>query len=123
MNFLATLLSCSALLFILPPLAPVEWQGEKTYDFGDIRQGEPVVYEFKYTNTGTAPLVIDNVRVACGCTTPDWEETPLPTDSTGIIRVEYDARDEGYFRKYIKVYFNGYRKAEKLYIEGYVEPN
>lgn len=123
MNFLATLLSFSALLFILPPLAPVEWQGEMTYDFGDIRQGEPVVYEFMYTNTGTAPLLIDNVRVACGCTTPYWEEAPLAPDSTGIIRVEYDARDEGYFRKYIKVYFNGYRKAEKLHIEGYVEPN
>lgn len=99
----------------------VEWLGDTTYDFGDIAHKESVVHEFEFRNQSSAPLTIDNVRTSCGCTVPDWSEAPILPDSTSTIRVEYDARDTGWFRKYIKVYFNSQRKAEKLYIEGYVE--
>ncbi|NJO86715.1 MAG: DUF1573 domain-containing protein [Lewinella sp.] len=99
---------------------PVEWLGETTYDFGDIQAGKPVVFSFEYRNTGSEPLVIDNVRTGCGCTTSEWEEAPVAPGATAKLVVEYDARSVGYFRKYLKVYFRGHRGAEWLWIEGFV---
>lgn len=97
------------------------WLSEQSHDFGDIKQHEPVTHDFVFRNTGTEPLIIDNVRASCGCTAPEWSAAPVPPDSTGTIQLEYDARDAGYFRKSVKVYFRGIRKAERLYIEGYTE--
>ena len=37
---------------------------ETTHDFGKIPQGKPVTYEFKFTNVGTAPIVISQAPVA-----------------------------------------------------------
>lgn len=102
------------------PLAPVEWEGELIYDFGDIEHDKSVEVIFSFRNLGIDSLHIDNVRTSCGCTTPNWAELAVPPDSIGYIHVEYDAEDVGFFSKSIKVFFNGYRKAEKLKIEGYV---
>lgn len=115
-----------SLILILPTLhtaadVKVEWLSETSHDFGDILHQQPVQYDFSFKNISNEPLTIDNVRTTCGCTVPNWKEAPILPDSTGIISVEYDARDEGYFKKRIKVYFQGQRKAEKLWIEGYVE--
>lgn len=112
-------------LFLLPTLhsidSKVEWLTPTSYDFGDIIHKQPVRHDFSFKNITDAPLTVDNVRTTCGCTVPDWSEAPVLPDSTGIISVEYDARDEGYFKKQIKVYFSSQRKAEKLMVEGYVE--
>lgn len=108
-----------SLLFVSP--SKVEWSGPLEHDFGDITHREPVEHDFAFKNISGEDLIIDNVRTSCGCTVPDWDETPIPADSIGHIKVQFDARDVGYFRKKIKVYFDGQRKAEKLYIEGFVE--
>ncbi len=99
---------------------PITWIGPTEHDFGDLAPLKPVVHTFRFRNVSGSPLVIDNVRPACGCTTPDWTTRPVLPDSTAEIRIEYDARDKGYFRKSIKVYVSGQRKAEKLWIEGFV---
>ena len=99
----------------------VIWESPMEYDFGDINYKKPVQYDFVFKNISGEDLIIDNVRTTCGCTVPDWKETPIAPDSIGHIKVRFDARNLGYFRKKIKVYFDGQRKAEKLYIEGYVE--
>lgn len=104
-----------------PPYAPIEWQQEAIHDFGDLEQGREVKTVFVFKNTGTDSLYIDNVRTACGCTSPEWEDVSVAPGAMGEIAIIYDAADEGYFDKWIKVYFNGFRKAEKLRIEGYVE--
>jgi hypothetical protein len=104
-----------------PPQAPVEWQESTVLDLGDLPRDQAATTAFTFRNTGKEALYIDNVRVACGCTSPDWQDLAVEPDSIGTIQLEYDASDPGYFRKWVKVYFRGYRKAEKLWIEGYVE--
>lgn len=112
-------------LFLIFPLSlatiQVEWIGPTEHDFGDIVKGEPVRHAFVFRNEGNDPLVIDNVRTTCGCTTPGWPREAIAQDSTGTIEVEYSARTAGAFHKLVKVYFKGRRKAEKLYISGFVE--
>ena len=96
------------------PAAAVEWIDLTTYDFGDILKGTPVEANFRFRNTGDEALIIDNVRPSCGCTTPDWPHVVI----RGPTRI--GAGTPGPFQKLIKVYFKGQRRAEKLYVEGYV---
>ncbi|PHN02847.1 DUF1573 domain-containing protein [Flavilitoribacter nigricans] len=98
----------------------VDWLSPTEHDFGDIVFKEPVHHTFRFKNVSDAPIVIDNIRPSCGCTAVDWEETVIEPDSTGLINASYDAHLKGYFRKSMKVYFHGQRKAEKLWLEGYV---
>ncbi len=105
------------------PASKVEWLGATTHDFGDVQRHQPVRHDFHFRNLSGAPIIIDNVRTSCGCTVPDWDKAAVPPDSTGIISVEYDARDPGYFLKKVKVYFHGQRRAEVLYVEGDVVGN
>ncbi|MCF8243679.1 MAG: DUF1573 domain-containing protein [Saprospiraceae bacterium] len=98
-----------------------EWVTPTTHDFGDLELSVPAPHEFKFKNTGDAPLIIDNVRSICGCTATEWTETPVLPNEEGIIKVEFDARKAGYFYKKVTVYFNGQKKGEKLYVEGFVD--
>ena len=42
--------------------APVMEIPEMTHDFGEVMEGDEVVYEFKVRNTGKSDLQIDQVR-------------------------------------------------------------
>lgn len=105
-------------LFLGSPI--VEWLGPKEHDFGDLKQGIPVEYIFKFKNVTDEPFVIDNIRTTCGCTAPEWSELPVEGKDSSEIKIIYDSRKTGYFRKKIKVFFSEQRKAEVLFIEGYV---
>src|SRR5436190_15616324 len=49
------------------------------YDFGKMKVGEPVKWEFVFTNTGTALLEITGVQPGCGCTTAgEWTRKVEP---------------------------------------------
>lgn len=117
----------SLLFVVISPVverdSPVEWLGEMTVDVGDIPRGEDHTYIFYYRNVTDAPLIIDNVRVGCGCTATEWAEVPVLPGEEGSINVTYDAMNAGFFRKYVKVFFNGHKGGQKLWLEGFVEGN
>ena len=69
----------------------ITWD-KSTHDFGEIVQGEKVYHIFKFTNTGTEPLVITNVEVTCGCTTPKgWPRDPVNPGGKGEIEIKFDS--------------------------------
>jgi hypothetical protein len=71
---------------------PVITFEKKTHDFGDIAQGDKVEETFKFANTGTEPLIITNVQVTCGCTTPKgWPRDPIPPGGKGEITVGFNS--------------------------------
>ncbi|HCW07558.1 MAG TPA: hypothetical protein DGG95_09375 [Cytophagales bacterium] len=71
--------------------AVISWDKD-SYDFGDIVQGKKVDHIFKFTNTGTEPLVITNVEVTCGCTTPKgWPRDPVNPGGRGEIDIQFDS--------------------------------
>lgn len=104
-----------------PPGSPVEWLGEMTYDTGDIPRGEDYHHTFQFRNLTDAPILVENVRVGCGCTATDWDQTPVEPGAVGSINITYDSMNRGFFRKYVKVYFQKHRGGHKLWLEGYVE--
>jgi len=118
MKMLSVTLLVLSSLFLGTPV--VEWMGKKEHDFGDLKQGVPVEHVFKFKNIGDKPFVIDNIRTTCGCTAADWSELVVESNATDEIKITYDSRKTGYFRKKIKVFFSEQRKGETLYVEGYV---
>ena len=65
---------------------------KKTHDFGQIVQGDKVEQVFKFTNTGNEPLIITNVQVTCGCTTPKgWPRDPIQPGGKGEITVAFNS--------------------------------
>ena len=103
--------------------AVFEWVAS-AHDFGKIKQGTPVTYEFKFTNKGKVPLVITNAQPSCGCTTPDWSRNPIPPGQQGFIKATYNAAAVGPFNKSITVTANTDPGVTQLSIKGEVEaPN
>lgn len=95
---------------------------KKIHDFGDIKEGDGVTsYVFEFTNSGSQPLVVHNVRASCGCTTPDWTRQPVMPGGKGTIKVAFDpANRPGNFNKSITVSSNAEPATEVLRIVGNV---
>lgn len=71
---------------------PVITWDKKTHDFGDIYQGDKVEHTFYFTNTGTEPLIITNVQVSCGCTTPKgWPRDPIAPGGKGELSISFNS--------------------------------
>jgi hypothetical protein len=87
---------------------PVITFEKKTHDFGDMVQGDKVEETFKFTNTGTEPLIITNVEVTCGCTTPKgWQRDPIPPGGKSEIIVAFNSTGKsGKQNKVVKVISN-----------------
>ncbi|NJB85472.1 hypothetical protein GGR26_001217 [Lewinella marina] len=109
-------------LMLLPVTPePIEWLDPATVTLPDTFVGEPVSHTFRFRNLTEAPVVIDNVRVGCGCTATEWQDTAVAPGETGSLTVTFDADVAGAYRKYVKVFFDGQRGGHKLWIEGFVE--
>ena len=76
------------------PLTTISFP-ETEHDFGEIQEGEKIVHEFTFKNTGKEPLVISKAQGSCGCTVPDWPREPIPVGEEGVIKVQYDSRGKG----------------------------
>lgn len=98
-----------------------EFKFEKeTHDFGKIPQGKPVSIEFKFTNIGDEPLIINNVESACGCTVPKYTNTPVLKGQTGTITVTYNAAALAPFSKGLTIRSNAKTPVKVIYIKGEV---
>ncbi len=87
---------------------PVITFEKKTHDFGDIVQGDKVEQTFKFTNTGNEPLVITNVEVTCGCTTPKgWPRDPIMPGASADLTVGFNsAGKSGHQNKVVTIVSN-----------------
>jgi len=63
----------------------------ESHDFGTINEGEVVDTEFKFTNTGEAPLIISAAQGSCGCTIPDYPKAPIAPGEEGRILVSFNS--------------------------------
>jgi hypothetical protein len=70
---------------------PVITFEKNTHDFGDIFQGDKVEKIFYFTNTGNEPLLITNIQISCGCTTPQWPREPIPPGAKGQVTIGFNS--------------------------------
>ncbi len=100
-------------------MAAFEWAAS-THDFGKIKQGVPVTFEFKFTNKGTSPLVVSNAQPSCGCTNPSWTRDPVMPGSEGYVKATFNAANIGPFDKTLTVTANVDGGVVILHIKGEV---
>jgi len=75
-------------------------------DYGTIVQNADPLRILKFTNTGDAPLVIQNARGSCGCTVPTWPKKPIMPGETSELEVRYATNRIGQFSKAITLTTN-----------------
>jgi hypothetical protein len=99
---------------------PIMTFEQTTIDYGTIQQGADGLRKFKFKNTGTEPLVINNARGSCGCTVPSFKHEPIAPGETGEIEVKYDTQRVGPISKTVTVETNEGQQARILTISGTV---
>ncbi|MDP2889611.1 MAG: DUF1573 domain-containing protein [Bacteroidota bacterium] len=90
------------------------------HDYGTIIQGADGNCEFKFVNKGKAPIILNEVKASCGCTSPDWTRTPVAPGETGTIKVAYNTNIAGAFNKTVTVNSNAKNTPVVLLIKGIV---
>ncbi|HVN57108.1 MAG TPA: DUF1573 domain-containing protein [Bacteroidales bacterium] len=93
------------------------------HDFGVFREEDGKrEYTFMVLNSGTEPLVIQNIVASCGCTTPSWTKSPVAPGAEGKITAVYDPFNRpGPFRKTLTVYSNSGPSPLILTLKGEVK--
>lgn len=95
-----------------------------TMDLGKFPESNPVQKcTFTFTNTGNAPLIINQAIASCGCTVPEYTKEPVAPGKTGTINVTYNGKGKfpGFFKKTITIRTNGKTEMTRLYISGEME--
>lgn len=97
---------------------------ETVWDFGDIKEVDgDVSHVFKFTNNGSNAIILENVSVSCGCTSPNYSKQPVKPGGKGEIKIVFDPSDRpGKFSKEIYITSNGGKNRNTLIVEGNVIP-
>ena len=73
------------------PLTEIKFE-EYKHDFGVMDEGDAVTHYFKFTNTGSEPLILENCKGSCGCTVPQCPKVPIAPGATGEIEVKFNSK-------------------------------
>jgi hypothetical protein len=77
------------------------------HDFGQIIQGEMISYSFHFTNSGSAPLLITDVKASCGCTVADFPREAIAPGDKAYVTVTFDSKGRrGFQSKQVTVLAN-----------------
>ena len=91
------------------------------HDYGDVPYNGNGECEFRFTNTGDAPLLIQKPKSSCGCTIPSWPDKPILPGESDVIKVTYTAKNPGLISKWVTVMSNAETDRVILKTSGKVE--
>jgi hypothetical protein len=102
---------------------PVITWNKTSHDFGKITQGDVVEHTFSFTNTGNEPLIITDVKVSCGCTTPKgWPKDPVMPGGKGELTVAFNSTGKiGMQNKPITIVSNAVNDAKITFLTEVLE--
>ena len=84
---------------------------EIVHDYGDVPYNGNGECEFRFTNTGDAPLLIQKPKSSCGCTVPSWPDKPILPGESDVIKVTYRTNRVGNFNKVVTVTSNAIKNS------------
>lgn len=93
---------------------------EETHNFGKVKQGVPVSYDFQIKNITNAPVVVENTWASCGCTTPEKITEPIMPGTTVKLKVQYNAAAVGPINKDVFIKLAGIDQPKTVHITGEV---
>lgn len=71
----------------------IQWLDSTFLDLGKAKEGQIVDVSFRFKNTGTKNLVITDVSVGCGCTTPEKPQQPYAPGQEGVIKAKFNSEN------------------------------
>ena len=93
------------------PMGP-EIEFEKiVHDDGDVPYNGNGECEFRFTNTGTEPLLVQKPKSSCGCTIPSWPKEPILPGESDVIKVTYRTNRAGNINKTVTVTSNAVKNS------------
>jgi hypothetical protein len=96
---------------------------ETEFDFGTVEEGTVVEHEYKFTNTGSAPLIVVNAKGSCGCTVPTWSKEPIAPGAEGTMLVKFNTNGKPNAQtKTVTIKANTESGTESIRIKGFVTP-
>lgn len=72
--------------------SPIVTFDEKTYDFGELKQGEKAEHTYVIKNTGKRDLIIRKVSTSCGCTAVTPEKKIIAQNESVPLKVVFNSR-------------------------------
>ena len=90
------------------------------HDYGTVIQNSDATCEFKFTNTGKEPLIVQKPISSCGCTVPTWPQEPILPGKSDVIKVTYSTHNVGPINKTVTVNSNAKTARVVLSIKGNV---
>ncbi|MCC6601233.1 MAG: DUF1573 domain-containing protein [Crocinitomicaceae bacterium] len=97
---------------------------KEVHDYGTIPFGGNGTCEFKVTNSGTEPLILQKCKGSCGCTVPTCEPNPIMPGESSVITVKYDTKRAGAINKSVTITSNATNEPSKVVrIKGTVAPD
>jgi len=85
----------------------IEWLDSTNANLGKIKEGAIVEVAYRFKNSGTKVLVVEDVTAGCGCTVPEKPEKPIAPGEESVIRAKFDSKGKaGTQNKYITVTAN-----------------
>jgi hypothetical protein len=72
---------------------------------------------FSITNNTKTPIIINEVKASCGCTTPDWTKVPIEPGKTGSVTATYKPSGSGPFEKSVTISVSSGDKIEKIIVK------
>ncbi len=92
------------------------------HNFGKLREGETVEYDFDFKNNGKTPLIITQAVGSCGCTVADYDHDPIGPGKSGTMKVKFNSTGKsGHEEKSVTITTNSNKGAHNLYIMAEVE--
>lgn len=92
------------------------------HDFGTIKEGEKVETKFYITNIGDVDLQILDAEGSCGCTVPEYPNTPIAPGKKDSIIVNFDSTGfSGNQQKTVTLYTNTANGQERVRIKAIVQ--
>ena len=76
------------------------------HDYGDVPYNGNGECEFRFTNTGNEPLLVQKPKSSCGCTIPSWPKEPILPGESEVIKVTYRTNRVGNINKTVTVTSN-----------------
>ena len=85
---------------------PIMTLENNVIEYGTVAQNSDPLRKVSFTNTGTAPLIIQSARGSCGCTVPTYPKEAIMPGEQKDIEIRYDTKRVGPFNKKVTITTN-----------------
>ncbi|WP_445591215.1 DUF1573 domain-containing protein [Sunxiuqinia sp. sy24] len=90
------------------------------YELGAIAVGQEKELVLTLKNMADKPVIINEVRIFCGCTIPELQPEPILPQASSDLKIRYIADHLGVFSKSVRVYLSNQKDAFDVKFTGEV---